>query len=222
MKNNNKNRFPKKYHENYVGVIPDIENTYPKEFFEYIKKLPKGAKILDIGCAAGGFFVALSKIRNDLEFYGIDIADVEELLPKDLNIKFYRVNVDEEPLPFPDDYFDLVHTQQVFEHLYYPQRAMSEIKRVLKKDGLLYIGVPSTLRIFLPGNLNFWQDYTHVRPFNRASLRRLIEENGLKVIKLSRMRNRKSVKIFWYLIFVDFWTFVHNVIGVNLQALAKK
>lgn len=45
-------------------------------------------------------------------------------------------------IPFPDDSFDSVVCTQVFEHLAYPTKAVEEIKRILKKDGLALITVP--------------------------------------------------------------------------------
>jgi SAM-dependent methyltransferase len=45
-------------------------------------------------------------------------------------------------LPFRDGSVDVVITTAVLEHVLYPERAASEIHRVLKRDGLLYSEVP--------------------------------------------------------------------------------
>src|SRR6266478_647957 len=47
-----------------------------------------------------------------------------------------------EHLPFPDEVFDLVLSQEVLEHVRDPFQAMSEMKRVLRKGGILYCQVP--------------------------------------------------------------------------------
>lgn len=51
-------------------------------------------------------------------------------------------NEDLENMTFPDDYFDLIITQDVMEHLYDPEKAFSEIARTLKKGGAHIFTVP--------------------------------------------------------------------------------
>ncbi|MCX7376733.1 MAG: class I SAM-dependent methyltransferase [Alphaproteobacteria bacterium] len=43
---------------------------------------------------------------------------------------------------FPDNYFDLVVTREVFEHVFDPESAISEIARTLKPGGLCLMAVP--------------------------------------------------------------------------------
>jgi len=48
-----------------------------------------------------------------------------------------------EALPFRDDQFDLVICTQVFEYLADPGLVVAEIKRVLRKGGVLFLSAPS-------------------------------------------------------------------------------
>jgi SAM-dependent methyltransferase len=54
-----------------------------------------------------------------------------------------------EALPFRDEQFDFVICTQVFEYLPDPALAVSEIKRVLRKGGILFLSAPS---VFLQEN----------------------------------------------------------------------
>jgi SAM-dependent methyltransferase len=54
-----------------------------------------------------------------------------------------------EALPFRDEQFDFVICTQVFEYLPDPGRAVAEIKRVLRKGGVLFLSAPS---VFLRNN----------------------------------------------------------------------
>ncbi len=45
-------------------------------------------------------------------------------------------------IPFPDNHFDLIITEAVFEHLADAQRAFGEIARVLKPDGCHFFSIP--------------------------------------------------------------------------------
>ena len=75
---------------------------------------------------------------------------------------------------YPDDTFEAVFCSWLFEHLDDPDRAMAEIRRVLKPDGMCYLVVPSDQQLMS----GFWDDYTHVRAFTKTSLLQLANFNG--------------------------------------------
>jgi SAM-dependent methyltransferase len=75
-------------------------------------------------------------------------------------------------VPFPDDHLDGVFCCWLFEHIPDLDRAMRELRRVMKPGALCLIIVPSA------NSRHFWDDYTHVRPFTIASLLQLAENNG--------------------------------------------
>jgi SAM-dependent methyltransferase len=76
---------------------------------------------------------------------------------------FVCVGAAAEALPFRDEQFDFVICTQVFEYLPEPALAVAEIKRVLRKGGVLFLSAPSVfLRNsekeywrFLPGSLRY-------------------------------------------------------------------
>src|SRR5262245_46273349 len=53
---------------------------------------------------------------------------------------------DLENLTFPDASFDLVLTQDVFEHILHPDRAIKEIDRVLRPGGAYFMTVPIVMK----------------------------------------------------------------------------
>jgi SAM-dependent methyltransferase len=75
-----------------------------------------------------------------------------------------------EQLPFPDEMFELVLSQEVLEHVRDPLRAMCEMKRVLKKGGTLYCQVPFIIG-YHPGPTDFWR-------FTKEGIRELIQKAG--------------------------------------------
>ena len=66
--------------------------------------------------------------------------------------------------------------KDVLEHLSCPMTTMKEFARVLKKNGRIIITVPSPQAPFL------WDDYTHVRPFTKESLTKLMVHSGFEVL----------------------------------------
>jgi SAM-dependent methyltransferase len=51
-----------------------------------------------------------------------------------------------ESLTFPDSSFDLFLTQDVFEHIFHPDRAIAEIERVLSPGGAYIMTVPIVMK----------------------------------------------------------------------------
>lgn len=69
-----------------------------------------------------------------------------------------RVIGDAARLPFDDDSFDVVSCIEVLEHLFEPQRAATEILRVLKPGGVLIATVP---------NIAYWRRRAELAIFGR-------------------------------------------------------
>jgi SAM-dependent methyltransferase len=75
-----------------------------------------------------------------------------------------------EALPFADDLFALVMTQETLEHVDDPEKAMAEIYRVMRPGGLLYCQLPFVIG-YHPGPTDLWR-------FTREGIRRLVERHG--------------------------------------------
>lgn len=106
--------------------------------------------ILDFGCGEGWTVYQLRK--QGLQAFGVDIENSYEslqkqgrdegLIPPDEEI-FHTIDMNQYKIPFDDDTFDVVISDQVFEHVQnYPQ-AITEIKRVLKPGGSSLHVIPS-------------------------------------------------------------------------------
>jgi ubiquinone/menaquinone biosynthesis C-methylase UbiE len=88
----------------------------------------KNRKILEVGAGRG----SLQDIVND--YTGLDISPTAR--------RYYHkpfVQASATDIPFNDSTFDAVWTIWVLEHVPNPERALVEMRRVLKPDGLLYL-----------------------------------------------------------------------------------
>jgi len=107
-------------------------------------------RILDVGCGDGITDLGIALRKRPLEFVGIDPFPDFERLPKILserglspaiipkNLRF--IAADANDIPFPDDHFDVLVSWGSVEHMAGGYaKALQEMRRVLKPDGLLMI-----------------------------------------------------------------------------------
>ncbi len=145
--------------------------------YRFVKRLPKSARLLEIGCGGGESLQKYIAIRSDIRYAAIDMYDYSKALPQ--NVLFKKLDITLNSLPFEDSSFDAVAINQVIEHISDVKHVMKEIYRVLSPGGRLYVEVPNWITILLPtfplslekgGTLNFYDDYTHIRPYTKTSL----------------------------------------------------
>lgn len=148
-----------------------------KNFEFLIEKLFKSnlteKKILDVG--SGDKFLKKSFEKRNYQYFDIDID---------------RVDLNTEKLPYNDNTFDYVICLAVIEHISNATFFINEISRVLKSDSVLFLCTPNWTYSYK----NFYDDYTHTRPYTRKSLKSLLEDNNFTNINLlPGLRN----KPFW-------------------------
>lgn len=96
-------------------------------------ELPKTAKILDFGCGAGRTIKSL-RARGYLNTFGYDVGDGRNLLGADRDNICVGSLLDLR-LPYEDNTFDLVTSDQVFEHVQDQVRVFQELHRITKPGG---------------------------------------------------------------------------------------
>ena len=136
-----------------------------------------GRRVLDLGCRSGALTQAYVE-GNDVVGVDVDRGALAEAAR--LGIETVWADADE-PLPFPDESFDVAVVGELLEHLRFPERSLAEARRVLRPGGFLIGSVPNTYRLksrlrFLLGRPpEFADDPTHLRMFAAADVRRLVQ-----------------------------------------------
>ena len=104
-------------------------------------------RALDLGCAQGN--VALLLAEAGMESWAVDLRPhfLEYAGQKYERGKFRRCAANAEALPFADGTFDLVVWGEMIEHVAYPERVLSEIRRVLRPGGHLVLSTPNGQRL---------------------------------------------------------------------------
>lgn len=116
---------------------------------DFLKDIPKSAKILDAGCGEGVLVEKYRKMGYDIR--GLDLNYSSECVIKGDLLK----------TPFEEGEFDVILCLDVIEHLNFEDQgpALHEIHRILKKGGVVLLAIPnlahfaSRLSFLCTGNL---------------------------------------------------------------------
>ena len=128
-------------------------------------------KTLDVGCGQKPY----QHLFDVTEYIGLEIDTSENHLHKKADY-FY----DGDTFPFIDETFDSLISNQVFEHVFQPDKFLSEVNRVLKPNGILLITVPFV-----------WDEHEQPVDYARYSsfgLKYLLEQYGFEILE-----QRKSI-----------------------------
>lgn len=128
------NKTAKEYDEETV----DFWKIFPSSFIDAFKKEVEG-KVLDVGSGSGRDALILKEV-------GLDIVclDASEVMIKLTNEKgFNSVLADFNDIPFPDESFNGVWAYTSLLHVPKSEivKSLSEIRRVLKNNGILGLGL---------------------------------------------------------------------------------
>lgn len=96
------------------------------------------ATFLDLGCDDGEVTKKISQKLRAKKIYGVDIEPLKLKLAMGRGIIAVKADLNKR-LPFKNNTFDVIHSNQVIEHLYNTDMFVSEIYRILKKDGYAVI-----------------------------------------------------------------------------------
>jgi 2-polyprenyl-3-methyl-5-hydroxy-6-metoxy-1,4-benzoquinol methylase len=100
----------------------------------------EGLKLLDAGCGTGWFSKRACERGADVTSLDIGENLLEQVAKK---CNSTRVVGDVCNLQFPSNNFDIVISSDVIEHTVNPRKALSELARVVKPNGILVITVPN-------------------------------------------------------------------------------
>lgn len=200
----------------YDYKIGNISMVYKERALEILQKdVPQKAKVLDAGCAFGDLLSLLDK--SNYQTFGIDVSKYAlERARKNTKAQLVLGDLNKK-LPYKDNFFDAIFAVDVIEHLDSPYHFLLEIKRVLKKGGILFIQTPninSIFEIFAKEKWFAYTDETHLYLFNRKSLRFILQKSGFSILQ-----NQTISAPF------PFWlrSFVKNTdIGGNLWTVSRK
>jgi len=188
-------------------IVKNHERAYKKEieiFSNRWKKfipLNENIKVLQIGCGP-------LDIINYLPFgkkYSID--PLADFYKKKFNFDYSKSHLIQgsgEELPFEDNSFDLVLLANVLDHTNNPGKVLSEVKRVLKREGILHFECAFYQKSFLflsriygPLKKMFTKEIfniNHPYMFSLSELKKLVKKYF--IIKQEKMGERIGLDVY--------------------------
>jgi 2-polyprenyl-3-methyl-5-hydroxy-6-metoxy-1,4-benzoquinol methylase len=169
--------------------------------FDYIDS-GKDKVFLDFGCSTG-YFGSLIKQAKGIPVYGVEISDDAKEARKVLD-GVYSFDLDADwPEQVYERTYDYLFFGDVIEHLKDPGKTLEKCKKLLKKDGRIFISTPNIAHIsirleLMGGNFDYEPmgilDNTHLKYFTRSSLQRLVHDAGYEVQRMDFTANDFSDK----------------------------
>lgn len=172
----------------------EVDGKNFNRFIKVIKKYKQTGKLLDIGCATGGFLSFAQSAG-----FSVSGTDVSDFAVKKAKKKFpnkIRKGAFSK-LNYPAKSFDVVSMFDVIEHLENPKIALGKIHQTLKSDGLLVFttGNSSSLTARLLGKRwFFFVPPQHIWVFNRNNLGQLLSNTGFDMVKFNYVGRHLSMK----------------------------
>jgi len=156
----------------FVGT----RNIFFSQIDKYVNKNNK-IRILDIGCGTG---IVIKRLEKYGYTFGIDISEDA--------IRFCRkrgleniIKAEATQIPFNNNAFNLITIFDVLEHIKFDSIAISEVYRVLKKDGIAIVSVPA--------NKFLWSCHDevlhHYRRYSKEEIKGKILKCNFKILKIS-------------------------------------
>lgn len=120
-----------------LEIYKQWEDSRDRTFISLLDYDPK-AKVIDLGCGNCQFTLKIRERIGCNEIHGVDISDesLQEALNKGILVRKLDLN---EFFPLDNSSVDVVVSNQVIEHLFYPVRFIKEIYRILRPQGYAVI-----------------------------------------------------------------------------------
>ena len=172
----------------------DEESPWHRLLLEYLPCI-SGRRVLEVACGRGGFANLLAS--RGAVVYGVDFSEsalqiARERAEHERHGRLFITQADAARLPFGDRSFDTIISCETIEHLPDPIRALQEMARVCRKDGLLLLTTPNYLNA-----MGLYYIYARVRgrratpggdqPFDRVFLfpqiRNMLKRAGWVIVR---------------------------------------
>jgi 2-polyprenyl-3-methyl-5-hydroxy-6-metoxy-1,4-benzoquinol methylase len=182
----------RKFEKNRENVLAKVAS--------YLHSRQSKGRVLDVGCATGLFLSHFFR-GEEWEAWGIDLNPAEVRSAQKKGIRAHLGTLRE--ASFQDAQFDIITVLDALYYFPHPKEELSEIRRLLKSDGLLVIELPlATARIwststafgkFLKGRTKpLLETSDHLYYFTPQSISCLLKQCGFRIDSIHRLPGNRQ------------------------------
>lgn len=123
-------------------IYQSWDSSRERSFLKLLERMDtciSEVKVIDLGCGDGEFTLKVKDKIGCKSIFGLDIFKPAIKEANKRSIKVIEWDLNDFPYPFEDGEFDIVVSNQVIEHLFFPVRFLKEIYRILNPYGYAVI-----------------------------------------------------------------------------------
>jgi methionine biosynthesis protein MetW len=164
--------------------------------------VPKGSRVLDLGCGDGALLDYLQRERG-CTGYGVELSDANVLACVQRGVQVLQLNLDQGLTMFEDASFDVVLQIDTLQHLRNAETMLNETARVGRLGIVAFPNFAhwpnrlSILRGRMPVTRRLpyqWYDTPNIRVGTHADLGALAQRNGLRVLDSFGLQQGRMVR----------------------------
>lgn len=185
-----------------------------------IKKFKTSGNVLDVGCSTGILLTLLKK--EGFKVYGVEPNKKAFLCAKKKlgpNISFGVLN---DFIKTDKRQYDVVIYNHTLEHIKDIHEELALVKKIMKNDGLIIMGVPNTANVIFYLRQKHWESLLpdqHVWHFNSNYIKRLLETYGFRILNTSFTDHTRLDYPFLKKIYFSFLCVVNKILRTGEAVL---
>ena len=147
---------------------------------QIVARHKKEGRLLDIGCSVGYILEEASMRGFETEGIELNKKAVKIAYSKGLCVKECILD----NAGYNENIFDVVMLNHILEHIIEPYKFIQDIKKILKRNGILTIGVPNHNSLIARLSRTYWYGWgvrEHIWHFDKRSIYRLLSKNGFRI-----------------------------------------
>lgn len=165
-----------------------VETQVQPRWVLALAHIPKGARVLDVGCGTGGFMKYLTRTRPDVTVEGTDISDAAVKRAISDGLEAFVADLANEPL---ERLYDVVTCFEVIEHIHDAEEVLISMRDaspilVISCPNIGYIEHRIRLALFgrFPNTTIMFHAKEHIRHWTVRDFRDWAAHHGLRVVSV--------------------------------------
>lgn len=180
------------YPDDYYSYQPPQKQNAVHWFLENVMRYPRVTHVphfdapgvmLDVGCGAGQYLFNMRE--RGWTVYGAELSRGAAEAGRKAGLDIRGGELME--AAFEPKMFDFVRSNHSFEHMPNPDAVLQEMRRILKDDGKLFIGIPNFDGAWAKLFTKHWWNFglpVHTMNYTQKGIKTLLEHNGFRVEKI--------------------------------------